>query len=64
MPDIVCEAGISMLTNGSLRHGSYSAISFLMQCMAFLELLGVQAFFKSDHKVMFLEQVTDSEDRR
>lgn len=35
-----------------------------MHCIAFSELLEVQAFLKSDHKVMSLEQVTDPEGRR
>lgn len=64
MPDIVHEVGISMLENGRLRHGSYCAISFLMHCLVFSELLEAQTSFKSDHVLMFLEQVTDPEGRR
>lgn len=62
MPDIVHEAGISMLENGRLRHGSYCAISFLMHCLVFSELLEAQTSFKSDHVLMFLELTQKAED--
>lgn len=65
VPNIVHEAGISLLGNERLRDGSYSAISFLMHCVAFSELLEFWTlFFKSDNVLMFLEQVTDLEARR
>lgn len=64
VPNIVHEAGISLLGNERLRDGSYSAISFLMHCVAFSELLEFQTFFfKSHHVLMFSEQV-DLEARR
>lgn len=64
-PNIVHEADISLLGNERLKDGGYSAISFLLHCVAFLELLEFQAFFfKSDHVLMFLEQFTDLEAKR
>lgn len=45
VPNIVHEAGISLLGNKRLRDGSYSAILFVMHCVAFSELLKFQSFF-------------------